>query len=143
MEKTLLSQKDPLGVGLSAPQVGVLQHIFIIKPDPKSPIEHFINPEILQTDNSTKKQDLDEDEMLEGCLSIPKTWAPVERDDKVKIGYQTLDGKKEERWFSDLESVAVQHEIDHLHGILFTQRALEQGKQIYKEVRGKLVPMKL
>lgn len=54
MELTLLAQKDPLGVGLSAPQVGILLRIFILKPEEKLPIEHFINPLIVDFDNKRR-----------------------------------------------------------------------------------------
>lgn len=81
--------------------------------------------------------------MLEGCLSIPKTWATVDRKKKVKVRFLDINGLEKEQWFDDLPSVAVQHEIDHLDGILFTQRALEQGKQVYKEVNGKLKPLEI
>lgn len=140
MEKTLDNQKDPEGVGLSAPQVELDMAIFIIKHPKKKKLLTFINPKILEVKDLPKKkaQEEEEDMNLEGCLSIPDIWAPVQRFDIIRIEYTELDGSKQQATFEGFMSVVVQHELDHLEGILFTQRALEQGQPIYKEVNGKL-----
>lgn len=139
MEKTLNTQVDPEGVGLAAPQVGVSKALFIIKPDPTGPMEAFINPSILELIEGKKKVKKD---ALEGCLSIPRIWSPVKRPQKVYLKYQTLEGKTVEKWFKGFEAVIIQHEVDHLNGILFTQRALEQNAQVYEEKDGELKKMK-
>lgn len=141
MEKTLDNQKDPEGVGLSAPQVELDMAIFIVKHPQKKKLHTFINPKILEVKDIPKKKSQEEDEEnmnLEGCLSIPDIWAPVQRFDIVQLEYTELDGSKKQATFEGFMSVVVQHELDHLDGILFTQRALEQGQPIYKEVNGKL-----
>lgn len=138
MEKTLNAQVDPEGVGLAAPQVGVGKALFIIKPNPDSPIEAFVNPEILEVVIDKKKAKKD---ALEGCLSIPRIWSPVRRSHKVFLKYQSLEGATLKEWFKGFEAVIIQHEVDHLNGVLFTQRALEQDAQLYEEKNGELKKM--
>lgn len=75
---------------------------------------------------------------LEGCLSVPRIWGPVDRDAEVLVEYLDLNGKKQSKWFSGLKAVIVQHETDHLNGILFTQRVLEQKGRLYEEKNGEL-----
>lgn len=144
MEETLIAQTDPQGVGLAAPQIDVDLAIFIIKPTLKSETLVFINPKILETKvagpapaSSTKKDD-EEDVKLEGCLSIPKIWGPVTRNAKVLLEYQDLTGEKRTEWFGGFKAVIIQHETDHLNGILFTERVLEQKNKLYEEKNGEL-----
>jgi len=142
MKKTLLAQKDPPGVGLAANQVGVDLSLFIMKPTKKSPISVFINPKILKTvfekEKSSKKKR--KAVKLEGCLSVPKIWGSVQRPTKVLLEYQTLDGsfEKKQSWFSGFEAIIIEHEVDHLNGLLFTQRALEQKQPLYEEKNDEL-----
>lgn len=147
MEATLNVQKDPMGVGLAAPQVGLDLAIFLMKPTPKSPVMAVINPKILETvyEPSENQQNEEEDEetQLEGCLSIPKIWAPVKRAQKIHLEYQNIEGQKVDAWFEDFDAVIIQHEVDHLNGVLFTQRAVEQDSTIYEEKGGKLVPREI
>jgi len=145
MEETLLSQKDPKGVGLAANQVGVSLSIFIIKPTEKSKIKVFINPKILQTIpyNPPLKKKERKKVKLEGCLSIPKIWGPVKRKDRVFLKYQDITGKEYLKWFSGFEAIIIQHEMDHLQGVVFTQRSIEQGKKLYKEVDDELKPIEI
>ncbi len=152
MEKTLVAQDDPPGVGLAAPQVGHNLALFIIKPMPESKIEAFINPKILkieeikekQTDKTSAKgnKKLKKGTPLEGCLSIPRIWSPVKRPEKVLLKYQTITGEEKTRWFSGFEAVIIQHEVDHLNGILFTQRSLEQNIPLFEEKEGELHRLK-
>lgn len=136
MEQTLDAQKNPEGVGLSAPQVAIEQSLFIIK-DPETRRRYtFINPVIeQQVDYMDFRRD---DENLEGCLSIPEIWAPVQRYKRVQVRYLDALGKEQLDWFEGFLAVVVQHEFDHLQGVLFTQRALEQGHPVYQERNGKL-----
>ncbi len=142
MEETLKVQKDPEGVGLAAPQVGVDLSFFIIKPKKTKPSMVFINPEIKEVEQNTQKEAEKKDKSsLEGCLSIDKIWAAVRRPQKILLSYETLDGEKKEEWFTGFDAVIIQHEVDHLHGILFPQRALEQNKTLFKETAGELKPI--
>jgi len=141
MEETLIEQVDPQGVGLAAPQVNIDLAIFIIKPTLKSETKVFINPKILELmsgslETAEDQEKKDENIKLEGCLSIPRIWGPVTRNTKVLLEYQDLTGEKHTEWFSGFKSVIIQHEMDHLQGVLFTQRVLEQKGKLYQEKDG-------
>jgi len=151
MEKTLAKQVDPQGVGLAAPQVGNLRTIFIIKPSPEAKTDIFVNPKILETKQITHPQGVTSEpahpegvkkpkkkQKLEGCLSIPKIWGSVQRAHKVYLEYHDVSGKMHKKWFSGFKAVIIQHEVDHLQGILYTQRVLEQKNTLYEEKEGKL-----
>lgn len=145
MEKILIVQDDPPGVGLAANQVGLNLSIFIIKPTQKSKTKVFINPKIIKTiltnstnlTSSTKKKR--KRVKLEGCLSIPRIWGPVKRAERIFVNYQDLTGRKYLKWFTGFEAIILQHEVDHLNGIVFTQRAVEQKGQLYREENDELV----
>jgi peptide deformylase len=148
MQETLDNQVDPTGVGLAANQVGIDMALFIMKPNPDSPTEVIINPKILEVVEAAEKEVIEVEEdgadvPLEGCLSIPRIWSPVTRAKKVLLSYENLRGEKKEKWFKGFRAVIVQHEVDHLNGILFTQRALEQSSKLYEEKDGKLVERKI
>ena len=140
MEETLLACVDPQGVGLAAPQVGIDLQLFIIKPDGDSDTEVFINPRILEVGKEPPKttKSKRKNEQLEGCLSIPKIWSPVRRPEKVLIEYQDLTGEKKTELFTGFKAVIIQHEVDHLQGILFTQRSVEQNLPLYEEKNDEL-----
>lgn len=153
MEETLIEQVDPQGVGLAAPQIDEDLAIFIIKPTLKAETQVFINPKIIEFVESRKSTVVDtdksetndqrpatknEDIKLEGCLSIPRIWGPVTRNTKVLLEYQDLTGERHTEWFSGFKAVIIQHEMDHLSGILFTQRVLEQKGSLYQEKDGEL-----
>ncbi len=147
MEKTLTAQVDPQGVGLAAPQIGKDISLFIIKPSKKAEMKVFINPKILKLVNpltrksSSIKNKKRKRQPLEGCLSVSRIWSPVKRAKKVQLEYQTLTGERKTEWFMGFEATIIQHEVDHLNGVLFTQRALEQKNQLYEEKDGKLTKM--
>ena len=151
MEKTLIAQKDPIGVGLAAPQIGISQALFIIKPMVKGKTMAFVNPKIVKISynqsptlrSGSVKSAKTKKTKLEGCLSIPRIWGPVRRNNKVLLEYQTVEGVKKQEWFSGFEAIIIEHEVDHLQGILFTQRALEQKTPIYEEKNGKLKPVEI
>ncbi len=140
MIDVLEKQNDPPGTGISAPQVGLSIQLFILKPNIKSTPQVFLNPKITEYINIKKKKSKKQKEIpLEGCLSVPKIWGEVKRFDKVLVEYETLSKEKKKEWFMGLNSTIVQHEIDHLNGILFTQRVLEQGGRLYEEKNGELI----
>ncbi|OGK39138.1 peptide deformylase [Candidatus Roizmanbacteria bacterium RIFCSPHIGHO2_12_FULL_44_10] len=145
MIHTLELQKDPEGVGLAANQVGLPYSLFIMKPTKKAVAIVCINPQIMEIEVGAEpvekpKQDPEEKEKekLEGCLSIPNIWGRVNRTKRVKLRYSDLDGKTHEDWFRSFHAIIIQHEMDHLSGVVFTQRVLEQGNKMYKEVDGEL-----
>jgi peptide deformylase len=103
------------GIGLAAIQIGVPRRVITLdlgKKDEEKKPQVFINPAILSTsaDRSTYE---------EGCLSIPEYYEEVERPAEVKIVYLDLDGTERELEATGLLATCVQHEIDHLNGVLF------------------------
>ncbi|TCR64270.1 peptide deformylase [Bosea sp. BK604] len=106
---------DAPGIGLAAIQIGVPTRVVTIdlakQDEEKTPIV-FINPEITW---SSEEMNVHE----EGCLSIPEYYEEVERPARVKIRYLDLDGKEQEIEADGLLATCIQHEIDHLNGVLF------------------------
>ena len=84
---------------------------------------------------------------LEGCLSIPKIYGPVLRHQSIKIKFSIINYQlsitEKTSVFSGFPARVIQHELDHLDGILFTDRSIQQELPIYEEQRGKLVEIKL
>lgn len=135
MEKALLSAHDPVGVGLAAPQVGESLQIFITKPTSKSKIQVFINPKKISTDHKQIDADVKSDKSstkLEGCLSLQNIWGEVKREPSIKISYQDDQKKEYSKEFTGFMAIIIQHEMDHLNGILFPKRVLEQKGILYK-----------
>ena len=108
------------GIGLAAIQVGVAKRILVI--DLQEPEEEggepvkdphvFINPEIMQHSDH-------EVPYTEGCLSVPDQYAEVDRPDRIRARWLDLDGKQHEEDIEGLLAVCLQHEMDHLNGVLF------------------------
>jgi len=131
LKDTLLFQKDPEGVGLAAPQIGKNIRMFAMKP--KDKVRIIINPEILKIENiKPKKKD---NKVMEGCLSIPNFYSPMIRPQKVKLRFQNLNGKTTEENFTGFPARIVQHEVDHLNGILFIDHLIKTGEPLY-ELKG-------
>lgn len=138
MKQTLANTSDPEGVGLAAPQVGQSLQIFVAKPTPKSPFLTFINPKIVS--ESTDMQELKRPRSkkskkpgkLEGCLSLKDIWGTVQRHALVTVSFMDETGAKHEKTFSGFLAIIAQHEIDHLNGVLFPKRVLEQQGKLYK-----------
>jgi peptide deformylase len=99
------------GVGLASPQCGILKQIIVvlINQEPKV----FINPEIT---NTSKEKEVGE----EGCLSIPETFIKKERYSQITIKYRDLKGHPHLETYEGFTARVIQHEIDHLYGILMT-----------------------
>lgn len=138
MKQTLLNTHDPQGVGLAAPQIGKSLRLFITKPTPKSAVLVFINPEILSRSDElvplkrprgskNKKAGT-----LEGCLSLPTIWGPVLRSPSVELRYLDENGKVHKKTFKGFLATIIQHEYDHIQGILFPKRVLEQKGKLFK-----------
>ena len=103
------------GIGLAAIQIGVPQRVVtmdLAKKEGEKEPQVFINPEIVWASEETSTYD-------EGCLSIPEYYEEVTRPAKVKIKYLDLDGKAHEIEADGLLATCLQHEIDHLNGVLF------------------------
>lgn len=120
MQATMLARN---GVGIAAPQVYVSKRVIIVAsranlryPDaPDMPAVVMVNPEILEKSDNTILGE-------EGCLSVPDERGMVARAEMVKVRYFTLEGEQIETVFHGFPARIVQHEIDHLDGVLFVQR---------------------
>lgn len=146
MIETLKSAKDPEGVGLAATQVGLNRRLFIVTFNGLPEI--FINPVLKNFSKATlfDVHPRSKDRWLEGCLSVPRLWGVVNRSYSVEVEYLTPVGdtlEKRTRKFEDVDSSYVQHENDHLDGILFTDRILEQGGEILEETANGLSPLNM
>ena len=135
LKDTLAAQDDPEGIGLAAPQIGKRLRIFVMKPEEK--LKVIINPEVVKiskSEKTNKKQK--ESKIMEGCLSLPHFYGPIRRVDKIKIKYKDEKGKVKTEEFQGINAQIVQHEMDHLDGILFIDRLLEQKKPLYEYKNG-------
>lgn len=151
MEKSLDAADDPKGVGLAAPQVGKSISLFITRPSDKSKVRVFINPRIIsqklnQTQAKSKRgKHLPagrQGKKLEGCLSLKDIWGEVKRAKSVELEYFDEKGEKHTRKFEGFMATIVQHEVDHLSGILFPKRVLEQRGQLFhssKDEKGEMI----
>lgn len=112
------------GVGLAATQVDIQLRILVIdiSPDQKNP-QCLINPLIVDEEG----EELSE----EGCLSFPGIYTKVKRAKKIKTRFMTMDGEEREIESIGLESKVIQHEIDHLNGIVFADRLSPLKKQLF------------
>lgn len=104
------------GVGLAAPQVGVLRRAVVIDVG-EGPIK-IINPEILETEGEAVD--------IEGCLSVPERSGSVSRPERVKIKYLDIEGNENILEGKDLLARAICHELDHLDGILYIDKMIEE-----------------
>ncbi|WP_300683090.1 peptide deformylase [Acutalibacter sp. 1XD8-36] len=116
------------GAGLAAPQVGVLRQVCVI--DVGDGLVELINPEIVHVEG--------EQSGAEGCLSLPDEWGMVSRPQRVTVKAQNRKGKWFETTGEDLFARCICHEVDHLHGIVFTDKASrmltpEEIEQMQKE----------
>jgi peptide deformylase len=125
------------GIGLAAPQIGRSLRFFIVDllPDDKPAPLTLINPEILAQSEEMLTRE-------EGCLSLPNQYADVTRPARVRVRYEDLDGSVREIDADGLLATCLQHEIDHLDGVLFTDHlsALKRNmlvRRLAKEQRQK------
>lgn len=140
MKSDLVNKQNPKGVGLAATQIGIGLRIFITKPTDQSAIDVFINPRIIASSTElaeiqrpkTGKLSIRSDKKLEGCLSIPNIWGYLKRHKKVTLQFTDENGREQEKEFEGFMATIVQHETDHINGILFTQRVLEQKQKLYR-----------
>lgn len=114
MEDMLETMREQLGVGIAAPQVGIMRRMFIAEPEPGR-VYYMINPEILEQSGSQ----IDD----EGCLSVPGLVGTVERPEKIKIKALDLDGNEQVYDFEGFDARVMCHEYDHLDGILYIDKA--------------------
>lgn len=115
MQKTMKAEK---GVGLAAPQVGVSKRVILATID--EVVTLMVNPEILSFSAETEICE-------EGCLSLPGEWGNVSRAKRIKLKYLNEDGEQVQTELVGLNARVVQHEIDHLNGVLFVDRLVTKS----------------
>ena len=133
MQETM---KHADGCGIAAPQVGVSKRMLIVDgsdltekyPELKDFYRRMINPEVISSSEETS-------EYSEGCLSVPDVDADIVRPKTITVRYYDADFELREETFDDFASRMVQHELDHLDGIVFTDRASAIRKKL---ISGKL-----
>lgn len=108
------TMRDAKGVGLAAPQIGMMRRIFVAEPE-EGRVYYFVNPEILETEGSQTGD--------EGCLSVPGYQGTVERPQRIRIKGLDRDGNMQEYEFKERDAVVMCHEFDHLEGILYIDKS--------------------
>jgi len=115
MDDMLETMYDAPGIGLAAIQIGVPKRVIVMdlarEEEPKAP-RYFVNPEILWSSEEMQGYE-------EGCLSVPEYYDEVQRPSKVRLRYLNYQGETVEEEAEGLYAVCIQHEMDHLDGILF------------------------
>lgn len=121
------------GVGLAAPQVGVLKRVVVIDcgDEDEQKLIVAVNPEILVCDGESCEE--------EGCLSVPEYYAKIKRSQWVRVRFQNLQGETVELETDGLLAVCFQHEIDHLNGKLFVDRLSSLKKGIFRKKYQKIM----
>jgi peptide deformylase len=109
------------GVGLAAPQVGISQRLLVVGYDDMKPLA-MINPEIIETS-------LEENIYEEGCLSIPGMYAKVTRPERIKVQAWNERGRPFTMEADGMLATVIQHEIDHLNGVLFIDHLKDKSKE--------------
>jgi len=116
------------GVGLAAPQLGLLQKIITLDTRPRQPESKpvaMINPVILKKEGTTL--------YLEGCLSLPGEAEEIERAANVRVKFQDVDGVEQEMDCDGLLAIVVQHESDHLNGVMFTDHVSVLKRELIRK----------
>jgi peptide deformylase len=120
---------DALGLGLAAPQVGVLHRLFVYRAGPDAPLVAVVNPRLEWSSQ-------DEETAEEGCLSLPRVAVDVERPVHVRVRAQDEQGERRLVEASGLEARVIQHEMDHLDGVLMLDRTTrDERKRALRELR--------
>ena len=125
------------GIGLAAIQVGVPKRVIVMDlsgPDERAEVKYFVNPVLSDPSDSKRPYD-------EGCLSVPGYYEIIERPDRIKISYLDYDGNAVEEIAEGMFATCIQHEMDHLEGVLFIdylsrlkrQRAVQKVKKHERE----------
>jgi len=128
---------DAPGIGLAAPQIGESLQLLIVdigSDQEKREYMAVVNPEIVEAEGTQ----IDE----EGCLSVPDLTANVKRHKKITLSYQDTDGTQKKLEAEERFAVVLQHEIDHLNGILFIDHLTPLKRNLYKKKMKKLLAQK-
>ena len=128
LSDTLEAQTDPPGLGLSAPQIGILKRVFVARM--RNKIKGFVNPKITKF---SKK----EIAFLEGCFSVPELYGHIIRPAEIDLESRNKQGKKSSTHYRGLPARIIQHEVDHLDGILFIDHVHTQNGKVFKVEKDK------
>ena len=128
VEDMVETMRDAPGVGLAAPQIGVPLQVAVVETEPDQ-VHVLVNPEIVKLDG--------EHLLDEGCLSVPGYWAQVRRAERVTVKARDLKGKEIRLTGEGLFAQALQHEIDHLNGLVYVDRldSLDDLKRAHRTQR--------
>jgi len=124
IDNLIVTCDESNGLGIAAPQVYESVQLFLMRPGRKGAPEVVINPKIISQSKETSKE-------WEGCLSIPGIRAPIVRPAKIEVEYTDRKGKLNKKKFKDFTARIFLHEMDHLNGIVFLDRA--DSKEIITE----------
>ena len=113
---------DANGLGLAATQIGILRRIFVFQPDPEAKPVALVNPRLVDTSDERVADD-------EGCLSLQGVVIPVERHERLKVEAVDPEGKEVTLELEGLPARVVQHELDHLDGILIIDRTTAEARR--------------
>jgi peptide deformylase len=113
---------DALGVGLAATQLGVLHRLLVYRAYPDDPLTALVNPEIEWRSDESETAE-------EGCLSLPGVHVEVERAARVRVRAQDADGERLEIEADGLTARVIQHEVDHLDGVLILDRISREARK--------------
>ena len=108
------TMRDADGIGLAAPQVGIMRRMFVAEPEPEE-VYYFVDPEIIDQEGEVEGD--------EGCLSVPEMVGTVVRPEKITIRGLDRDGNPQEHTFEEFRARVMCHEYDHLDGILYPDKA--------------------
>ncbi len=108
------TMREANGVGLAAPQVGIMRRLFVAEPAPEK-VFCFVDPEIVTMEG--------EQESEEGCLSVPGMAGTVSRPEKIRIRGLDRDGEMQDCSFEGFDAIVMCHEFDHLEGVLYIDKA--------------------
>ncbi len=136
MDDMLVTMYDAPGIGLAAVQIGVPINVIVMdlaKDGADKEPKYFVNPEILEVDEEFLPYE-------EGCLSVPEIFDTVDRPKRCKITYLNYNGERVTEWAEGLYAICIQHEMDHLKGVVFIDylsklkrdRAVKKVKKVVK-----------
>jgi len=116
------------GVGLAAPQIGRSLRFLVTglprEEGEEADLRAYANPVIIESEGSCA--------MEEGCLSVPEIREDLERPERILLSWRTLEGEERQHWFDGLDARVLQHELDHLEGILFVDRLSPARRSMLK-----------
>jgi len=116
LDDMIETMRSKNGMGIAAPQVGIMRRMFVIEHEPGEVIE-LINPRVLESSGVQTAE--------EGCLSVPGYVGTVERPEYIKVEALDRHGNRIEHEGTEIKAVALAHEMDHLEGVIYTDKAYD------------------